>query len=246
MCRVYGDHPRVCGEQLCSSKTAIASSGSPPRVRGTEQWHEFPPEAAGITPACAGNRLLVHDLLPQLQDHPRVCGEQLNQTCDIIGLLGSPPRVRGTANPNCKRARTDGITPACAGNSFSLSLSIIWLKDHPRVCGEQYKKCDARPYHTGSPPRVRGTENAVDDGDVAVGITPACAGNRPGRPCRPWAGWDHPRVCGEQIPTIDIPVEVMGSPPRVRGTVLVWGRGDPRRRITPACAGNSPGPHPAP
>ena len=116
---VLQDHPRVCGEQWRPSALVSRLRGSPPRVRGTALFFQNSNRFFRITPACAGNRLLVHDLLPQLQDHPRVCGEQLNQTCDIIGLLGSPPRVRGTANPNCKRARTDGITPACAGNSVS-------------------------------------------------------------------------------------------------------------------------------
>ena len=57
--------------------------------------------------------------------------------------------------------------------------------------------------------------------DKEVRITPACAGNRSlghghdtGRP-------DHPRVCGEQYLLTLFLAFLLGSPPRVRGTVRV-------------------------
>ena len=91
----------------------------------------------------------------------------------------------------------------------------------------------------GSPPRVRGTVHIVSPSPIWMGITPACAGNRP--PCRRRYRWgrDHPRVCGEQLACALRARAVKGSPPRVRGTdqPCVCHRGGPR--ITPACAGNS-------
>ena len=71
----------------------------------------------GITPACAGNRHFPGFIHEKIRDHPRVCGEQLFQTLFLYELLGSPPRVRGTAQ-GVKNLRAVGrITPACAGNS---------------------------------------------------------------------------------------------------------------------------------
>ena len=53
--RHHGDHPRVCGEHLCSKCNSSFMTGSSPRMRGTPclgwrvDWFE------GIIPAYAGN-----------------------------------------------------------------------------------------------------------------------------------------------------------------------------------------------
>ena len=49
---------------------------------------------------------------------------------------------------------------------------------------------------------------------------------------------DHPRVCGEQPNISPASRSHLGSPPRVRGTVLPGRCPLRRHRITPACAGN--------
>ena len=110
-----------------------------------------------ITPACAGNRHL--HLRPEhnYQDHPRVCGEQLQQSPSTSFITGSPPRVRGTAlisNPTKFFIR---ITPACAGNRRVHQAGRIHTWDHPRVCGEQTSFWNSNFRIAGSPPRVRGT-----------------------------------------------------------------------------------------
>ena len=71
--------------------------------------------AGGITPACAGKRILGHNAKRIRQDHPRVCGEKYlkngnikihrdhprvcGEKCraakDFCAVRGSPPRVRG-------------------------------------------------------------------------------------------------------------------------------------------------------
>ena len=70
-------------------------------------------------------------------------------------------------------------------------------------------------------------------------ITPACAGNRPRHGMLQPASQDHPRVCGEQLLYMQSRKHKMGSPPRVRGTVINAGIRDGDVGITPACAGNS-------
>ncbi len=58
--KCYGieDHPRVCGEKLEIFDSADALMGSPPRVRG-KVGAECPRiKVLGITPACAGKRML--------------------------------------------------------------------------------------------------------------------------------------------------------------------------------------------
>ena len=109
------------------------------------------------------------------------------------------------------------------------------------MCGEQGGRIVAIGEDLGSPPRVRGTVQNGVHGSEDRRITPACAGNSPLYESNVLHLRDHPRVCGEQG-VAATPVDVFeGSPPRVRGTVVVGSTKTPSKGITPACAGNSPG-----
>ena len=110
------DHPRVCGEQCPARYFRRGRDGSPPRVRGTERQDVLLHAKPRITPACAGNSVLIGGFLQHLRDHPRVCGEQPAWHMCPKFLQGSPPRVRGTAIRAFSIATIAGITPACAGN----------------------------------------------------------------------------------------------------------------------------------
>ena len=66
-----------------------------------------------------------------------MCGEQPGGFLFSLMVLGSPPRVRGTAAPIPFLRLAAGITPACAGNSAFGTAVYVEPKDHPRVCGEQ-------------------------------------------------------------------------------------------------------------
>ena len=173
----YGDHPRVCGEQLTSLSYRLECIGSPPRVRGTGHQRERQAPGHRITPACAGNSLWYLEEQKRLQDHPRVCGEQASVKKETSRVLGSPPRVRGTGGGNLDDRRRGGITPACAGNSSAMDIKCTGLEDHPRVCGEQRYIVGRRSRPAGSPPRVRGTGESSAAIMSSTGITPACAGN---------------------------------------------------------------------
>ena len=117
--RFLEDHPRVCGEKFAPDYLDITATGSPPRVRGKGST---PPRAlghVGITPACAGKREKRVEKIPQIWDHPRVCGEKHSRAPAAHNDWGSPPRVRGKALEKPSTQYTRGITPACAGKSFS-------------------------------------------------------------------------------------------------------------------------------
>ena len=154
-------------------------------------------------------------------------------------LMGSPPRVRGTVLSDAKKREMGRITPACAGNSESREIPGVAVEDHPRVCGEQTQIIKITRGIQGSPPRVRGTGPGFLRYGRDEGITPACAGNRPRLFCFLRAIRDHPRVCGEQDLMNILLLCKIGSPPRVRGTAPPRPAGTGRKRITPACAGNS-------
>ena len=147
--------------------------------------------------------------------------------------------MRGTPiSGNRKRCR-NGIIPAHAGNTASVAVKPLCVRDHPRACGEHpvAKLAPDRPM--GSSPRMRGTPGLPRPDGVYTRIIPAHAGNTMGWAGIRSAGWDHPRACGEHMTTIGKTERKGGSSPRMRGTLLyfqhtVWYTG-----IIPAHAGNT-------
>ena len=87
----------MCGEQAYPGYARMPITGSPPRVRGTAITEAEAANIFGITPACAGNRSGPGPYPKPPPDHPRVCGEQHSARCRHLMQMGSPPRVRGTA-----------------------------------------------------------------------------------------------------------------------------------------------------
>ena len=85
---------------------------------------------------------------------------------------------------------------------------------------------------------MRGTVSSGIETEHDSRITPACAGNSAARQNLSVSIRDHPRVCGEQPHYCNIALPVIGSPPRVRGTVPARVSRVLQSRITPACAGN--------
>ena len=153
--------------------------------------------------------------------------------------VGSPPRVRGKVCFSVQRPLPQGITPACAGKSSGIVAFWGYHRDHPRVCGEKYSLRFLLSSPTGSPPRVRGKDGPVDLRVCHAGITPACAGKRPGCALSCKKLEDHPRVCGEKKTTQSGNSVCTGSPPRVRGKGLREQVIADSHGITPACAGKS-------
>ena len=111
------------------------------------------------------------------------------------------------------------LTPAYAGKTSSLEVSVDWQRAHPRVCGEDAAIRRACALTVGSPPRMRGRRIHRGRGRQAPGLTPAYAGKT--------ASPSDSTPAGE------------GSPPRMRGRrELTFMRAD-AKRLTPAYAGKT-------
>ena len=133
------------------------------------------------------------------------------------------------------------ITPACAGNTICRSLAVCRWRDHPRMCGEHSDKTLIISSPMGSPPHVRGTLKFSISLPAKTRITPACAGNTSWGDGSTCGFSDHPRMCGEHAIKAVAGEIRAGSPPHVRGTLLLLPHLDKCHRITPACAGNTSG-----
>ena len=106
-----------------------------------------------------------------------MCGEHTAFLGYLHPKAGSSPRVRGTPKAKWDKAAADGIIPACAGNTAITDDTEIYLRDHPRVCGEHQRAFETTCGQEGSSPRVRGTLYFVIGCGEQLGIIPACAGN---------------------------------------------------------------------
>ena len=154
--RTTWDHPRVCGEKAKRARKVHAPVGSPPRVRGEDDFPPVNKTENGITPACAGRSPVSPQGFPPSRDHPRVCGEKPHILTKRLRGGGSPPRVRGEVIGVKSPISIFRITPACAGRSMPANNAYAPKSDHPRVCGEKISaSCWSKPAY-GSPPRVRG------------------------------------------------------------------------------------------
>ena len=151
-----------------------------------------------ITPAYAGKSYTEFRFLHAKWDHPRVCGEKTLLHELKQGKRGSPPRMRGKAAGGVTAVTESRITPAYAGKSREHFKKPVYIKDHPRVCGEKRLKPGCRPRCRGSPPRMRGKGIDGSSHRRCAGITPAYAGKSWMYRYHKGPKWDHPRVCGEK------------------------------------------------
>ena len=86
---------------------------------------------------------------------------------------------------------------------------------------------------------MRGKGTEIVHNIWAAGITPAYAGKRPRCAVISAFPRDHPRICGEKPTEDDAAALPLGSPPHMRGKVIVRAAGGPCPGITPAYAGKS-------
>ena len=214
----------MCGEKYKIKKRYPLEMGSPPHVRGKEYLGGGRYHVNRITPACAGKRCASAHALALAWDHPRMCGEKRDCSQCVVTHLGSPPHVRGKVMALLGTFGPVRITPAYAGKSHKVRLQAAGRWDHPRVCGE---KCAWPPgcgSLTGSPPRMRGKEASSVLCDFCRRITPAYAGKRVSIRQAVVNSRDHPRVCGEKWGHYIGADYTPGSPPRMRGKVVLLGR----------------------
>ena len=197
--------------------------GSSPLARGTRIVSTARETEAGLIPARAGNTYAVKICLQYSGAHPRSRGEHLLRALGIIAVLGSSPLARGTQSRHLLPAALLGLIPARAGNTLLSVRSNIVVWAHPRSRGEHNKNAAVQRIQQGSSPLARGTRDADQLCQGALGLIPARAGNTslPGKmPAVPGA---HPRSRGEHSASAgQVPLWV-GSSPLARGThLLTW------------------------
>ena len=113
------------------------------------------------------------------------------------------------------------ITPAGAGKTRTKRTYRPDKTDHPRRCGENIHGGLPSSRLRGSPPQVRGKHDRHVKRLLIVRITPAGAGKTNTAPGEGSVVTDHPRRCGENRRSNSPDIPKSGSPPQVRGKLLV-------------------------
>ncbi len=230
-------HPRVCGGAGFRSKVCQGVRGSSPRVRGSP-WVNLSEETrGGFIPACAGEPRCQTQPWRHPGVHPRVCGGACPCARKRASSTGSSPRVRGSRRAQRRHRHSWGFIPACAGEPSSNERRLSGREVHPRVCGGARPNRSRTNTAVGSSPRVRGSPLTTTVALPPLGFIPACAGEPQWEGGVPVPGRVHPRVCGgaDAVKTLD--TVVVGSSPRVRGSLSRARQQVQRPGFIPACAG---------
>ena len=132
-----------------------------------------------------------------------------------------------------------GLIPACAGKTIACRMSLIAVRAHPRVCGENRTEYGSGRHVEGSSPRVRGKPVECLREDRPSRLIPACAGKTCASKWSTAGTRAHPRVCGENCIIFPAPPGIAGSSPRVRGKLRATQEGGALFGLIPACAGKT-------
>ena len=147
--------------------------------------------------------------------------------------------MRGRLSAFADNTVYNGNTPAYAGKTIRLPPPKDSRLKHPRVCGEDRRRNSLALSMSETPPRMRGRRPDAFVHGVHEGNTPAYAGKTepfriPGRMPQ-----KHPRVCGEDVPSLVNSAIPLETPPRMRGRRYVHLTEVSLNRNTPAYAGKT-------
>ena len=197
--------------------TLRVASGSPPPTRGARTQALSAAAVFRITPAYAGSTASSSAYSSFMPDHPRLRGEHAESFRTGSTRLGSPPPTRGARGVGSGMRSWRRITPAYAGSTGVVRVSIVACPDHPRLRGEHPAQKSCRLFPGGSPPPTRGARSDADHHLAFGRITPAYAGSTTSKTVNVYVTGDHPRLRGEHQKSEPESVHEPGSPPPTRG-----------------------------
>ena len=231
--------PRVCGEDRIMLDAILRAAGRSPRVRGRRYAVAIFAMSSRSIPACAGKTRRALSIVRRIKVDPRVCGEDKFTRSFTRTFTGRSPRVRGRPDPAGHALGRHGSIPACAGKTFEALTTEKVKEVDPRVCGEDRSDPDRPRPGWGRSPRVRGRPVQAQLWNIDGRSIPACAGKTCQNLNEPRATTVDPRVCGEDLASVQALTISPGRSPRVRGRPVHREGTESRARSIPACAGKT-------
>ena len=152
--------------------------------------------------------------------HPHACGELLRIHRRSEPDRGSSPRLWGTQTLRKAGLEVFRFIPTLVGNSSNIFFRSAAVRVHPHACGELGGFEATSWAGTGSSPRLWGTRCSGTARRRGRRFIPTLVGNsylNPGG-CRD--NPVHPHACGELSPSRIFRNSVIGSSPRLWGTLV--------------------------
>ena len=193
--------------------------GSPPHTRGILLYEYVEPTPTRFTPAYAGNTNAFIFRQSGTGVHPRIRGEYSQKPTGKQLALGSPPHTRGILCHDTGGRQAERV--------------------HPRIRGEYSRGPVKGRQVLGSPPHTRGIPGQRTPCRLAVGFTPAYAGNTRIVRSHVTRCQVHPRIRGEYPSPQNSATCHKGSPPHTRGIQRTNLIVSVNQGFTPAYAGNT-------
>ena len=147
--------------------------------------------------------------------------------------------MRGALFKTFQNKPVSRIIPADAGSTNRYLPVSVFIKDHPRRCGEHSGVLGIRWLQLGSSPQMRGARTFRFLSAKHAGIIPADAGSTGQGIFCYFKGKDHPRRCGEHCCLAVVGVASRGSSPQMRGAPYLNAVGITYPGIIPADAGST-------
>ncbi|CAN0049791.1 unnamed protein product, partial [Ectocarpus sp. 12 AP-2014] len=230
-------HPRPCGDRRVTWHWHENPGGSSPPVRGSALTELLAGMDTRFIPARAGIGQLCQSGLRSPPVHPRPCGDRSSTKPRGLGVDGSSPPVRGSADVLHRLSPWRRFIPARAGIGGNMMLSTSWPTVHPRPCGDRLMANTELYSGTGSSPPVRGSVVYAMACCIEERFIPARAGIGCAISSTKSDVTVHPRPCGDRAPWLIYKAHSHGSSPPVRGSACQQRHFPHWIRFIPARAG---------
>ena len=152
--------------------------------------------------------------------HPHACGEYVSVEPSVIVWFGSSPRVWGIRLRRDHRGALARFIPTRVGNTVPSPGRRPGRSVHPHACGEYAVQHVAGSGPDGSSPRVWGIRSYRVRLARRWRFIPTRVGNTIQGTGSGSVISVHPHACGEYIFTRSMPMESVGSSPRVWGILF--------------------------
>ena len=211
-------HPHACGERSSVNAAAELSTGSSPRLWGTDDAVPVFADDTRFIPTPVGNGVSNSYAARAVSVHPHACGERYVWGAQLEAGSGSSPRLWGTVGFHLRVTVCDRFIPTPVGNGPPDSYRCQANTVHPHACGERAVTSTGSQCNGGSSPRLWGTVYGTTAFRPAGRFIPTPVGNGSSSGLRLTAGAVHPHACGERSFKRANRSGLSGSSPRLWGT----------------------------
>ena len=170
------EHPRIRGENTLPNPKQLRRCGTSPHTRGKPRVRLMFQQFLGNIPAYAGKTNYFGSVVAEMEEHPRIRGENPRQTPPRRPPRGTSPHTRGKPHSTLRWPAGRRNIPAYAGKTVWRGKIWVKIQEHPRIRGENAGNAFAAGGGEGTSPHTRGKLFHEWIGSMSSRNIPAYAG----------------------------------------------------------------------